>query len=89
MTVLPHTRRASALRSSLVVLVLALAGCGGGSEGSGPADRPDPAADQAQREFDICLEQADQIAATQGAEAGSAHLEECTRNLANETPAAP
>lgn len=65
-------------------LVVALAGCGesGGDGGSSPVDK---ANEKAQREYDACVKQADEIANTQGADAGGAHLDECVDNFANET----
>ena len=45
--------------------------------------------DQAQREFRICEQQADQIARTQGADAASEHLDQCVDALANESQVQP
>jgi hypothetical protein len=55
----------------MAVIALLLAGCGGGGN------------DKAQREYKACTQQADEIATTQGAAAGSAHLKHCTEDLAN------
>lgn len=76
---------------AIAFAVLALAGCETSSS-SDSGDKPSAVErnnDQAQREFQICMKQADQIARTQGADAGSAKIDECTNNLANESQVEP
>jgi hypothetical protein len=71
------------------VVAALLAGCGRSASntgGSSPAERSNK---QAQREFDACTKQADEIARTQGADAGSAHVRQCTEHLARETQVQP
>lgn len=70
-----------------VVLVTAaiVAGCGEEDHGSGGSAAPDPA----REEFDICTEQADRIAETQGADAGSAALDQCVEDYGNEAQVEP
>lgn len=72
---------------AIALVALVLAGC---STDSGGGDgRVNGANDRAQIEFRACEKQADRIAATQGADAGSAHLDECVDALANGTSVQP
>lgn len=79
----------TALIATLAAALLA-GGCGGDDGGGGgKPSKVDKANQQAAREFDACMKQADQIADSQGAEAGSAKLDECVTNRANETLVEP
>lgn len=64
------------LAGVLVVLALAIAGCGG-SESTHNR--------KAAAENTICMEQADHLAETAGAAAGERHLEECVSMYAHDT----
>lgn len=80
----------------VVALVVAIAGFivvssgvfSGGSDNA--AERAmDRRNDQADRELDICFEQADRIADQLGADAGSAHLDQCVEQYGNDRQAVP
>jgi hypothetical protein len=70
-----------------LLAVAPIAGCGEGSSGEdgGASSAVERQNDQAQREYQACTEQAEELAETEGADAGSEHLEQCVDNLANET----
>jgi len=53
-----------------------------------PAEEPSDS-DQADREFDICMKQAEDIAAAQGSKAGNEHLDQCVEIYRNTKPAEP
>lgn len=68
----------------MVAIATVIAGCSGDAGGGSAVDR---ANSKAQREFDVCQEQADRIADQQGVDAGSAKLDQCVDTLATETQA--
>jgi hypothetical protein len=66
------------------VLVVAASGCGD-SASSGSSPENESRDQQGQREFRICMKQADGNAKTQGAEAAKEHMDQCVESLANGT----
>lgn len=78
------------LAVAALAVALAVAGCESSSSDSGGA----PSAvernnDQAQREYDACEKQADQITNQQGIDAGSAKLDECVDAYARQSQVEP
>lgn len=65
---------------TVLALGVLVGGCGGEESSANK---------QANREFDICMEQADEIASTQGSDAASDHLDQCVDSYANEAQVEP
>lgn len=74
------------LAGAAMLAALLLAGCGGSDD---PPSATDRANAQADREREACFEQADQIAATAGADAGSAKLDQCVEQYSRDLQVAP
>lgn len=90
----PEPLNAQALRwvlggLAVVAVIAAVVISDGGTDSGSKPSAVDRNNAQAQREFRICEQQADQIARTQGADAASEHLDQCVEALANESQVQP
>lgn len=90
----PEPLNAQALRwvlggLAVVAVIAAVVISDGGTDSGSKPSAVDRNNAQAQREFRICEQQADQIARTQGADAASEHLDQCVDALANESQVQP
>jgi hypothetical protein len=74
------------LALSLLALTIGLSACDTTDTGDPATDRANT---QANREKDACFAQADMIANQQGADAGSAKLEDCVNQYARDLQVAP
>jgi len=61
-------------------LATPLLGCGG--SGNPTIEKANA---KAHGEYEVCMEQAEEIANQQGADAGSEHMDQCVNNLSHET----